>query len=147
MIPRRWRFVDAMPFNRQGKLPLQNLRALFEPESARQPQILSREDGENQVVLRCRIPPNLLYFLGHMPDQPILAGIVQLHWAACYGREFFAIEDRFERLELVKFQQIVLPLYEVSLTLTFDADKNKIGFRYESDRGVHSSGRICFSER
>ena len=80
-----------------------------------------------------------------MPDQPILAGIVQLHWAASYGKEFFAIDGRFERLEVVKFQQIVLPLYEVSLTLTYDTDKNKLEFRYESDRGVHSSGRFCFS--
>lgn len=145
VIPRRWRFVDEMPFNRQGKLPLENLRMLFERKQSTQPQILSREDAHNKVVLHCRIPSDLLYFLGHMPDQPILAGIVQLHWAATFGRDTFAIPGRFERLEAVKFQQIILPLYEVTLTLNYDADSKKLAFRYESDRGVHSSGRICFS--
>ena len=145
VIPRRWRFVDQMPFNRQGKLPLANLRALFVRESSREPKILSRETGDDQVTLRCLVPPDLLYFEGHMPAQPILAGIVQVHWAARYGREIFAIGGRFERLELIKFQKVVVPEYEVRITLAWDADSGRLSFRYESDRGLHSSGRICFS--
>lgn len=145
VIPRRWRFVREMPFNRQGKLPLENLRVLFARKELVWPQILDREISENQVILRCSIPPQLLYFDGHMPDRPIVPGIVHVHWAEHYGRELFPITGHFERLEVVKFQQVILPEYQVMITLTYSGESGKLGFRYESDRGVHSSGRICFT--
>jgi len=145
VIPRRWRFVDEMPFNRQGKLPLNNLRALFAKNEPVWPQILEREIDQNQASMQCHIPARLLYFDGHMPGRPILPGIVQVHWAQNYGREFFPIKGQFERLEVVKFQQVILPGYQITLTLTWNEENHKLSFRYESDRGVHSSGRICFS--
>ncbi|MCP4391817.1 MAG: AMP-binding protein [Gammaproteobacteria bacterium] len=145
VIPRRWRFVDEMPFNRQGKLPLDNLRALFAKNELIWPQILEREIEQNQASMQCLIPPQLLYFDGHMPGRPILPGVVQVHWAENYGRDFFAIKGHFERLEVIKFQQVILPDYQVTLTLTYTEENRKLGFRYESDRGVHSSGRICFA--
>ncbi len=145
VIPRRWRFVDEMPFNRQGKLPLDNLRALFAKNELIWPQILEREIEQNQASMQCLIPPQLLYFDGHMPGRPILPGVVQVHWAENYGRNFFAIKGHFERLEVIKFQQVILPDYQVTLTLTYTEENRKLDFRYESDRGVHSSGRICFA--
>lgn len=145
VIPRRWRFVDELPFNRQGKLPMGNLRALFARTETLWPQILDQQTDENQLSMRCLIPSQLIYFDGHMPARPILPGIVQVHWAEGYGREFLPLEGRFERLEVVKFQQVILPGYEVSLSLTYNTETRKLSFRYESDRGVHSSGRICFS--
>lgn len=145
VIPRRWRFVEQMPFNRQGKLPLDNLRALFSRTEIIWPQILEREIDDKQATLKCLIPPQLVYFDGHLPGRPILPGIVQIHWAQNYGREFFPIQGHFERLEVVKFQQVILPQYEVTLTLTYSEGNRKLSFRYESDRGVHSSGRICFA--
>ncbi len=145
VIPRRWRFVDEMPFNRQGKLPLDNLRALFARTELVWPQILEREIDDKQVTLEFLISPQLVYFDGHLPALPILPGIVQVHWAQHYGREFFPLQGRFERLEVIKFQQVILPEYQVRLTLTYSEENRKLGFRFESDRGVHSSGRICFA--
>jgi len=144
VVPRRWRFVEEMPYNRQGKLPLENLRALFARTETLWPQVLDREVSENQVILRCLIPPHLIYFDGHMPDQPIVPGIVHVHWAAHYGREIFRIQGHFERLELVKFMQVILPEYQITITLTYHDENGKLSFRFESDRGAHSSGRICF---
>jgi len=145
VIPRRWRFVDEMPFNGQGKLPLDILRALFVKTELIWPQLLEREIGANQANLQCLIPQQLLYFDGHMQDRPILPGIAQVHWAQHYGREFFQIKGHFLRLEVVKFKQVILPGQRVGIALGYNEDNGKLSFRYESDRGVHSSGRICFS--
>jgi len=145
VVPRRWRFVEEIPFNRQGKLPMENLRALFAKTETLWPQINDREINETEVILRCSIPPQLIYFDGHMPGRPIMPGIVHVHWAEHYGREFFPITGQFERLEVVKFQQVILPEYQITIILSYSDSSGKLGFRFESDRGVHSSGRICFT--
>jgi 3-hydroxymyristoyl/3-hydroxydecanoyl-(acyl carrier protein) dehydratase len=95
--------------------------------------------------MHCRIPPGLDYFDGHIDGRPILPGIVQLHWAEAFGRRWLAVSGRFECLEVIKFQKVILPYYEVQISLDFDAASGKLNFCYESERGVHSRGRICFT--
>jgi acyl-coenzyme A synthetase/AMP-(fatty) acid ligase/3-hydroxymyristoyl/3-hydroxydecanoyl-(acyl carrier protein) dehydratase len=146
VLPRRWRFVEQMPFNQQGKLPLENLQVLFEKEVIKWPQIIDQQLVDGQLTLQCRIPAELIYFDGHMDSQALLPGIVQVHWAEFYGRQMLPVSGRFERLEAVKFNRIVLPLYQVTISLSFNEVNGKLSFRYESDRGVHSSGRICFTQ-
>jgi acyl-CoA synthetase (AMP-forming)/AMP-acid ligase II/3-hydroxymyristoyl/3-hydroxydecanoyl-(acyl carrier protein) dehydratase len=144
VIPRRWRFVAQMPFNQQGKLPLDRLQALFEKEPVKWPEILQQGLIDDQLSIECRVLPELIYFDGHFPDNPILPGIVQTHWAEVYGRQLLQVQGEFVCLEAVKFQQVIPPGCHITLTLKYDALKNKLSFRYESKRGVHSSGRICF---
>ncbi len=133
-----------MPYNRQAKLPLESLRGLFDHEQLRWPEIANRQVADDEAILSCRVPAQLVYFEGHMPGQPILPGIVQVHWAEAYGRALLGVSGRFCRLEVVKFQQVILPDYQVTLTLNYDSGKGKLSFRFESERGTHSSGRICY---
>lgn len=144
VLPRRWRFVDRMPFNRQGKLPLDVLEKMFEKEPIRFPEVKDESVTGNEVTIKCRIPSELVYFNGHFDSNPILPGIAQVHWAESFGRNRLAVTGRFLRLEVVKFQQVIVPESDVTILLAYDAEKNKLSFKYESDKGVHSSGRICF---
>ena len=146
VLPRRWRFIEQMPFNQQGKLPLENLQSLFEKEEARWPQIIDQHLVDGQLTMHCYIPPQLIYFDGHMEGRPILPGIVQLHWAESFGRQLLSVSGRFKCLEVVKFQNVILPHYEVKISLNFNESTGKLSFCYESDRGVHSRGRICFEQ-
>jgi acyl-CoA synthetase (AMP-forming)/AMP-acid ligase II len=145
LMPRRWRFVEQMPVNRQGKLPLKSLLALFDREAGEWPQILERQLVDGKLIVRCRIPPQLIYFDGHMEGRPILPGIVQVHWAEAFARRWLPVAGRFECLEKVKFQKVILPHYDVWISLDYDPSSRKLNFCFESERGVHSSGRICFS--
>jgi acyl-coenzyme A synthetase/AMP-(fatty) acid ligase len=146
VLPRRWRFIEQMPFNQQGKLPLENLQSLFEKEETRWPQIIDQQLVDGQLTINCYIPPQLIYFDGHMEGRPILPGIVQLHWAESFGRQFLPVTGRFKCLEVVKFQKVILPHYEVKISLNFNETTGKLSFCYESDRGIHSRGRICFAQ-
>lgn len=144
VLPRRWRFTDQMPYNSQGKIPMESLQLMFEQKPVTLPQIVRQSIDSNLLVMECFIPAELVYFDGHFDDQPILPGIVQVHWAEAYGRKFLAVAGRFIRLEVIKFQKVIPPNSTLTMTLQYDFEKNKLTFKYESDLGVHSNGRICF---
>lgn len=144
LLPRRWRFVAQMPYNTQGKLPLESLQAMFDPELIKWPVLASQAIGQNSAELSCQIPAELVYFDGHFPKSPILPGVVQVHWAEHYGRQFLDIPGVFHALEAVKFQQVIFPRAVISISLQYDPERQKLGFRFYSEKGVHSSGRICF---
>ncbi len=149
ILPRRWRFVTQFPFNSQGKLPVSNLLALFDKkigggEQVKWPRIIDEVLVDGQCKIAIRIPEDLIYFDGHFTGEPILPGIVQVNWAEVFGRRIFSIVGTFEALEVIKFQQLVFPNNKITITLNYQKDNKKLSFIYESDKGVHSSGRICF---
>ncbi len=144
LLPRRWRFVDQMPYNPQGKLPMDSLQAMFEQEEVKWPELVSQTVEGQVAELVSRMPADLIYFDGHFAGNPILPGIAQIHWAEYYGRQLLSLKGRFDRLEVVKFQQVIFPESVISLTLNYNPESDKLSFRYHSDKGVHSSGRICF---
>lgn len=144
VLPRRWRFVEHMPYNKQGKLPLDALQVLFEKPVTKWPVISNEKVDDSKATIQCKIPADLVYFDGHFDGAPILPGVVQVHWAEAFGRRLFSIEGSFKRLEVIKFRQIISPNITISVVLKYDQKLNKLTFQYESNKGVHSSGRICF---
>lgn len=144
LLPRRWRFVEEIPVNTQGKVTMNSLTTLFDKSETIWPIIEAEDRGDDEVELKCRIPTDLLYFDGHFQQQAILPGVVQLHWAAKFGQQYLTTPKHFQRLEAVKFQQLILPGNVVSLSLRYDNAKHKLSFLFSSERGVHSSGRICY---
>jgi acyl-CoA synthetase (AMP-forming)/AMP-acid ligase II/3-hydroxymyristoyl/3-hydroxydecanoyl-(acyl carrier protein) dehydratase len=141
--PRRWRFVDALPFNAQGKTTAAALGALFRP-------LLPAGEWQQRdaaaAVLVLPLEPDLVAFDGHFPQAKILPGVVQLDWAIHYGRQAFTLPPRFERMDALKFQHVARPGDRLQLTLGWDAAKSVLSFRYVSDHGVHASGRVVFGD-
>ncbi|WP_028455800.1 AMP-binding protein [Chitinilyticum litopenaei] len=145
-IPRRWRFVDALPRNAQGKVAQAALQALFaDARDRREPLVLSQELGDDRAVLRLAVAADIPFFEGHFPQAPILPGVTQIHWAAGLASRCFAMGKTFQRMEAVKFQQVIRPGDEVELELNWDAGKGRLSFTYRSGRGNHSSGRLVFA--
>ena len=87
------------------------------------------------------------FFNGHFPDAPILAGVVQLHWAVEYSKQHFLLTQiEVKNIEVLKFQVVIVPGQNLTLTLVKKA-ANKVLFSYASDKGQHASGRIVFEEQ
>lgn len=108
------------------------------------PDVIKKTEHENSVELTLFVPKNLDYFNGHFPDAPILAGVVQLHWAVEYTKQAFNLVDcEVVNLEVLKFQVVIVPDQNLVLTLTRKST-NKVLFTYDSERGQHASGRIVF---
>ncbi|MBV1875637.1 MAG: AMP-binding protein [Cycloclasticus sp.] len=144
VIPRRWRFVEQMPYNTQGKLPMDALEKLFDKLPVKWPTIEDSESGASSVVLKCYVPADLMYFDGHFDDFPILPGVVQTYWAEKFGREMLSIDGCFKRLEAVKFSSIIHPDSRFTINLDYNNVKKTLLFKYESEGELYSSGRICF---
>ena len=110
------------------------------------PEVLAEYTDEEQIVLQLLIPKDLDYFNGHFPGAPILAGVVQLHWAVEYAKQNFSLTELdVKNIEVLKFQVVIIPGQKLNLTLTRKTS-NKVLFSYASDKGQHASGRIVFEE-
>ena len=120
------------------------LQEMFVKGPVRLPEIIDQQMIDDEAKIQCRIQKELIYFDGHFDGNPVVAGIVQVHWAEAFGRCLFAFSGKFKSLEAVKFQQVIVPEMQVVITLKYDEASKKLIFKYVSDKGIHSSGRICF---
>jgi acyl-CoA synthetase (AMP-forming)/AMP-acid ligase II len=144
-LPRRWRYLDAMPVNAQGKITQAGLLALLDgapAERPRFPALTVLEQEPSRALLELTVPPDLLYFDGHFTVAPVLPGVVQVDWAIHYGRAYLGLDGAFGGINALKFQQMIRPAQPVRLELIHDGAKGSLNFRYFSDAGMHASGRI-----
>lgn len=110
------------------------------------PEVLAENADNDRVELQLHIPSDLDYFQGHFPNAPILAGVVQLHWAVEYSKQKFSLTElEVKNIEVLKFQVVIIPGQKLNLSLT-QKSQNKIVFSYTSDKGQHASGRIVLEE-
>ena len=106
------------------------------------PEIINSERTDDSCRLMLRLSPEIIYFDGHFPGTPILAGVVQLNWAVEYALEYLSLQGSdVGSVEVLKFQQVLAPNTDVVLSLTRKAE-DKFVFDYSSEVGNHSSGRI-----
>jgi hypothetical protein len=101
------------------------------------------ENGTHRLLLD--IGPDLIWFKGHFPEQPILAGVVQLNWAGLLIQELFGFQQTPASIARLKFQHVVLPPAVLELTLACMSPQS-VHFRYTSGDRVHSQGRLNFRE-
>lgn len=101
---------------------------------------------QSTATLALEVPRDLEYFRGHFPNRPILAGVVQIKWAIELAERCLGSGRNLAGLEALKFRNVVYPGDRLSLSLHYDASSRKLHFQYESDRGVHSSGRLLLQQ-
>lgn len=147
-LPRRWRLVDALPVNAQGKSTEALLGALFalrvdDRPLRPQPKWRIAEPAHAQASIA--LDPALKVFDGHFPGAPILPGVAQVDWAIVFARERFDLRGRFLRLDALKFSQPALPGMHLDIELHWNAATTTLQFEYRSTAGRHSSGRVVFA--
>jgi acyl-CoA synthetase (AMP-forming)/AMP-acid ligase II/3-hydroxymyristoyl/3-hydroxydecanoyl-(acyl carrier protein) dehydratase len=144
-LPRRWRYVEALPVNAQGKTTQAGLLALLDDKAEtrpRYPALRLLEEAPARVLLELTVPAGLLYFDGHFSIAPVLPGVVQVDWAIHYGCRYFGLDAGITGMAALKFQQMIRPEQPVLLELMLDSAKGSLNFRYFSEAGAHASGRI-----
>ncbi|HET9680305.1 MAG TPA: AMP-binding protein, partial [Gammaproteobacteria bacterium] len=150
-LPRRWRFVDALPVNAIGKHDWQSLADLFnkpgeQPACLSLPDIVQSERNGNSLRLSFTVTDEIKWFTGHFPNKPILPGVVQIDWAIHFAQAHFGSSSGFQRMEKIKFQNLIVPGQKLNLVLEQKPDNTRIAFRYEYDEQTFSSGIVKLGE-
>ena len=140
-LPRRWRYVDALPADAMGKVTDAALQRLFSSPLPT-PDWQRREAAAAEAELE--ISADLQVFDGHFPGQPVLPGVAQIDWAVSLARQVFALPEQVRRLEAVKFRALVQPPCVARLCLRWDVAKALLTFEWQRDAAVQSSGKIFF---
>lgn len=117
-----------------------------EPQVGFEPPFRVLSNEQNEVTLELTIDKDLPAFSGHFPGLPVLPGVVQLHWAAKLSEQFFATKGHAQRIDALKFQNIISPPCRLRLVLK-RLETQKVAFYYLMDEAQASSGRITFVDK
>lgn len=141
-LPRRWRLVQHLPLNSQGKLTQAALQALLLAPRSMAPHVLEQHREGDELQLKLGVPLDLACFPGHFPRTPVLPGVVQIDWAVALAAELTESPLRFAGMEVLKFQQLVRPGDELALSLRLDKARGKLYFAFTCAGQPCSSGRV-----
>jgi 3-hydroxymyristoyl/3-hydroxydecanoyl-(acyl carrier protein) dehydratase len=97
------------------------------------------------AVLEMKISPALRVLEGHFPQTPVVPGVAQVDWAVNWAREAFGFKGNLARVEVLKFQALMMPGHEVKLALDWNPEKATVTFKYTSETATYSSGRVVLS--
>jgi acyl-coenzyme A synthetase/AMP-(fatty) acid ligase len=140
--PKHWHF-GSIPLDRQGKQTQSLLRAAF--DRARQ-QTLGRGRVQNiqadSAAIIVELMPDMIWFQGHFPAQPILAGIAQVHMAALWAEQIWGRKAPDGNLSHLKFRRLLRPGDIVQLKLVRLPEKQRLRFSYTLNEVIASEGTI-----
>jgi acyl-coenzyme A synthetase/AMP-(fatty) acid ligase len=149
LLPRAWRFVDALPRDAQDKVPVSALRALFadRPPAPRPaaPKVVGEQRSGDRLVRELEVPEDLAQLEGHFEGFPLVAGVVQLGWVFAAAAEWLGAPPRLAALEALKFPVPLRPGRRVTLELVRSDDGRKLRFEVRAGRHVHASGRALLA--
>jgi 3-hydroxymyristoyl/3-hydroxydecanoyl-(acyl carrier protein) dehydratase len=111
------------------------------------PQLIDAQQRDDRADLVLQISADLHWLKGHFPSQPVLAGVVQTDWACRLALRLFNLDHAPQRIDNLKFQNVIMPPQTVRLELVRNASTGSISFRYsnpEEPGQTFSEGKLVF---
>lgn len=109
-----------------------------------EPEIIAASIAPLRADLEILAPEELFFFQGHFPEQAILPGVVQVHWAIELAKTHLGLKPTFKGIEGLKFHRVITPCTTLQVTLEKSEQTGKLHFSFSSEDGIHSQGRILF---
>lgn len=133
VLPKKWRFLDALPMDVQGKKKKPVIQKLFAPQNIHgipaETVLLRRENGSNiEVELEVLIPGTSDYFDGHFPEFKLLPAVAQIDLVAHFAERYFGTKVSIPDIKRFKFSDKLLPDSTVVFKLKFEGEKSRISF-------------------
>jgi 3-hydroxymyristoyl/3-hydroxydecanoyl-(acyl carrier protein) dehydratase len=157
VIPRKWRFPEAIPRNPQGKIDRSSARELLRTQPAArglfaetakvrvdEPEVLERDESPGKLALVLRFPPGYVHFQGHFPGLPILPAVAQVDWAMKFAHRHFGLPLLMKEISRFKCVKPIFPDARVKLELAWDSSASRLAFSYSdpTDGSLYSRGKI-----
>ncbi len=114
---------------------------------SREPEVLSTKLTADTLVRVLIVQPELAWFDGHFPGDPILAGVVQIRWAIAAARELLGVTAGPAAVQQLKFKAPIRPGARLELEVRRVADGASFCYRSASGPTAveHSSARLVFA--
>ena len=141
LLPRSWRWLDALPRDAQGKTTAALLQAAFEP-GPREPRQLSETATAEERVLRFEVPADLAQLDGHFEGFPVVPGVAQLGWVVRALEKEVGGELGVGSIEALKFREVLRPGQHFDLRLGFRPEEGRAHFVLTEGESVFASGRL-----
>lgn len=153
VLPKKWRYLDSLPTDVQGKKKKPVIQKLFAPENphgipAETVMTRSENDGVLKVELEVEIPETSDYFDGHFPDFKLLPAVAQIDLVAHFAQRYFGTDLAIPEIKRFKFSDKILPNTITVFKISFDSTKNKISFEITDFSGsrTFASGNYTASK-
>jgi acyl-CoA synthetase (AMP-forming)/AMP-acid ligase II/3-hydroxymyristoyl/3-hydroxydecanoyl-(acyl carrier protein) dehydratase len=144
--PKHWHF-GIIPVDQQAKRVHANLRRVFDrpqPDIHGMPlaqgTVKSVTPDAAQIVFK--LDPQMIWFDGHFPEQPVLPGIAQVHMAVQWAQHLWNWRPMGGSLSQVKFRRVLRPGDVVELSLSRLASQQRLKFACRLGDIVASEGVI-----
>lgn len=125
-VPKRFRFVDRLPRNAQGKILAAEVVAMLE-----------------HVEIPLRFTGDEHFFQGHFPGAPILPGVVQLGLAVENAKKAYGFDGALKMAKKLKFVHIIEPGHDIVLSLSKSGD-GEVKYEFSEGGALCSSGTLVF---
>jgi 3-hydroxymyristoyl/3-hydroxydecanoyl-(acyl carrier protein) dehydratase len=146
-LPRRWRYVHALPVNAMGKTTRHDLQRLFAPQFPMAECLAqTRDESGGKAQLQLRVAPDLVWFEGHFPDLPVLPGVVQIDWAVHFAGLHFGLDAPVTGVNGLKFQRLIRPGDLLGLRLVWRSARQELEFSYQVDETPCSRGVLVLKK-
>lgn len=149
-LPRRWRFVDALPCGILGKRSVSDIIGLFAksdrtgtaPARPTDPELRAVRPLADGAEFDLFISPDLAYLDGHFPDMPIVPGVALIDWAVKLAVQHLNFPVETAQAFRVKFQRVIVPNSVVTLSLRGAVPWSRLNFQYSLGSEILSQGSI-----
>jgi uncharacterized membrane protein/3-hydroxymyristoyl/3-hydroxydecanoyl-(acyl carrier protein) dehydratase len=152
VLPKKWRYVQALPVNTQGKHDRLAIEALFAAPAPPHDALLARrglspvrvlEQSETAVTLEFSVLPESDYFNEHFPSLRVLPAVAQFELAVRFAARYLGTGLDARRAKRLKFSSLVRPGVPLRLKLSKSGHcpiAVDFSFSSPSDGTVYSSG-------
>ncbi|MBQ3713832.1 MAG: AMP-binding protein [Spirochaetia bacterium] len=146
VLPRKWRYLDAIPQNAMGKRKKDEIKALFEKkiDDIHGISFAIKEQEENKVAVTFAAPESCDFYDGHFPEKKFLPAVAQFHIAVKVAEQYFKMEIPLVETRRIKFSHPILP--EKAMVLTITCEGSRLQFSYCDETGKEYSRGTFFAK-
>ena len=113
------------------------------------PRLVKFDAADNHISLSFEVVDSISWFAGHFPEQAVLPGVVQIHWAMKLAQAVFPdllSEGRhFKTANNIKFKSMILPGQMIDVDLKYKESKHTVAFSYHTADDIFSTGSLVFA--